>query len=406
MIYWVVHICIIGGISYLVFRKFHAGIHVYVYSSALIIKLIAGITVGLIFFNYYGQGDTIDFFTKSKSIAALPWRDYLVKLASPSNYSTSGQPRVLFFTKILSFFTFITGESYWLSSMYLSLISFFATWYLVTVFVRLSPQYKPVVIGCFLYIPTIVFWSSGILKDSLAFGALLFAIAATVKLYYLRKISISEFLIFGNSLFVLLKVKHYLLITYILFVGILLFLKLISQASLFSRVVAVIVIAVAIGTTQYVHPYLRFNRIALTLYENNQTIYENSDPENRLDLFLHAPTVAEIVKSTPSAIQIGLFRPSIFDKSTIWGWFHRIENTILAFLFAFSFILYFKLKPKLDTPMINAAAVAILLLATMLALSTPNFGTLVRYKNAFLPFLFMLSSALPYQYLASNWKSK
>ena len=129
MIYWIIHILIVGMISLLFYRQFHADFPGWVYWSSLLLKLAAGVVVGLIFFHHYEMGDTIVFFNNAVEISSLPLSDYLATLVSPSTYETTHQPRVLFFTKFLSFFTLITGNSYWLSSIYLSLISFFSTWY-------------------------------------------------------------------------------------------------------------------------------------------------------------------------------------------------------------------------------------------------------------------------------------
>ncbi len=402
MIYWIVNIAIIAIAAGLYYKQYNHGLSVWIFGSALIMKLIAGMMVGWIFYNYYQSGDTILFFEESKKIASLPWSEYVETLRAPSTYLTSNRPRVLFFTKLLSFFTLITGGSYWLASLYLSLISFLASWFLVTTLIRITPANKNPVIFCFFFIPTIVFWSSGILKDSITFGALLYLVAISIKVYYSKKVPLLEWLIACVALFVLFRVKHYILISFIVFAGLVVFTKLIKETNLVRRITAFSIGILAIVATQFVHPYLRFDRLALTVYETNQAILEKSDPINRLNLEIEKPALESIAKHIPMAVQIGLFRPSVFDHSTIWGWLHRLENLLLLFLFALSIILYFKIKPKIEVPLILSAVVTIILLATMLALSTPNFGTLVRYKNAFLPFFFLLCSILPYQYFTSK----
>lgn len=401
MIYWIIHIVILGSISMLFYQRFNAGFPLWIYLSGLILKLTAGISLGLIFYHYYQRGDTIVFFEEAKRVSELPFKEYFSTVFSPSNYTTSSHPRVLFFIKFLSFFTLITGNSYWISSLYLSIISFFSSWYFVISISRLFPSKKAVITFSFLFIPTIIFWSSGILKDTLAFSALLFMICTVLKIYANEKMKLLEWILSIISIFLLLKIKHYLLISFILFIGLLIFMKFITK-SFKHKLIACIVVIGAIVSTQFVHPYLRFERLALTVHETNQTILKKSDEENRLNISIDSPTINDILKAVPSAIQIGLFRPAIFDRSTIWGWFHRIENSILTLLFVLSILLYFKLKPDIDWPLISSSIIAILILSTLLALATPNFGTLVRYKNAFLPFFFLLCSILPYKYFTEK----
>ncbi len=402
MIHWVIHIVLLGILSLLFYRRFHADLPTWIYWTSLTLKLLAGIAVGLIFFHYYKMGDTILFFHEAVEISSLPLGEYLTTLFSPSTYATSNQPRVLFFTKFLSFFTLITGNSYWLSSMYLSIISFFATWYFVITAAKSMPANRPVIILSFLFLPTVVFWSSGILKDSLAFSALVFLVAIVVKRYFQHKIQLFDWLFAAVGLFLLFKVKHYLLISLILFIGILLFTNFMSMKSTKHRALAMVVAIVAFTATQFIHPYLRLERLNLTLYETNQAILAKSTDENKLSVVIDAPTFLAIAQATPIAMQTGLFRPSIFDHSTVWGWFHRIENTILALLFTMSIILLIRGRANVDIPIVFSGCLIIIILATLLALATPNFGTLVRYKNAFMPFIFLLCGILPYHHFTSK----
>ena len=140
----------------------------------------------------------------------------------------------------------------------------------------------------------------------------------------------------------------------------------------------------------------------LALYQNNKAIIEKSDVEDELDIELQTETWSEILSNVPKALHAGLFRPSIYDQTPIWGWLHRAENLVLTILVLMSFILVLKEKPSVDWPLLIASICGILLLAILLPLSTPNFGTLVRYKNAYMPYLFLISFILPYRYIASQ----
>ena len=355
--------------------------------------------VGWIFFSHYGSGDTIVFFEKAKAMAALPLNEYLDLLFSASNYEVSKEPRVLFFTKFLSLITFITSESYWISSLYISTMNFFATWFLVKVLKEIYPKIINASIICFLILPSVVFWSSGILKDTFSFAAVSLLISSCLKLYHRKSVSISEIILGLASLFILLKLKHYLLVSFFLFVGLLAFLTLIRKSNIKYKVLAIFILILAFGSTQFIHPYLKTDRLVQTIYENNQSITQNTKQENKLSIYIESPEITSLVKEIPEALHIGLFRPSLFDFTSGWGWFHKVENTILTFLFFLSILLLVKERPKIDFPLISASIFTILILAVLLALSTPNFGTLVRYKNAFLPYFFLLCSILPYRFL-------
>ena len=388
MIYWILNIVLLAGLSYLIFRLLKSTFKPWVFWIALGLKLTAGLILGLIFYEYYGTGDTITFFEAAKS----------------SNFENlNEQPRTQFFILILRPIVLITGGSYWLSSLWLSFISFVASWYAAVMMICLYPNLRAIIAISFLFIPSVVFWSSGIMKDTLAFAALCIIVSMLLVLYKRFKIHPGQVLILIIASYTLFQIKHYLFITSLLFAGSLLASVLFKKIKSQWRWVATISIFIfALGATQFIHPYLELDRIPWTLYENNSAILEKSDPEDRLNIVIENDSWSAVISEIPSALHAGLFRPSIFDQTPVWGWIHRVENLILTSLMIMSILLYFKQKPKVGWVLFCSAIACILLLAIMLPLSTPNFGTLVRYKNAFMPFLFLISSILPYQYLTSQ----
>lgn len=360
----------------------------WIYWLALALKLSAGIVLGLIFYQYYGSGDTITFFESAKNF---------------NGNSLDDQPRTQFFIYFIRPIVWFSGGSYWISSLYLSLISFVCTWYSVNILARLYPEIKSVIVLCFLFIPSIVFWSSGLIKDSLAFAVLSVAVTSAIKIYKTSRLTLLEIILLLASLLILLKIKHYLFITFLLFAGILISIMIFKKLNKrWSILLSLAILGLAMITTQFVHPYLEIDRIPWTLYENNQAILKKSNPEDRLNIEMEGDQWVDVFSNIPKAFHAGLMRPSILDKTSIWGWVHRVENFVLTALLMMSLILIMKSKSTIDPPLLIAAILCITMLAVMLPLSTPNFGTLVRYKNAYMPYLFLISSILPYRYLASQ----
>ena len=402
MIYWLIHILFLGSIAIQYFKQVNYGLSPWIYTSALILKLSAGLMVVWTFAHYFQYGDIVIFIEKANEMASLPADEYIKLLWLKSDYNTSKHPRVFFFLKFLSFFSLICGKNYWISSMYLSFISFCGTWHLVASSSKIYPKLKIPLIVCFLYLPSVVFWSSGLLKGTLAFGSLMYLVSITLKKYTRTRISITEWIFVAISAFILFKIKHYLFIAFILFIGLLAFFSLMNKSSMKLRLMAIGILLFSLVGSQFVHPYLKIRHIGQTLYENNRAIISKTDLEDRPDIIIDSPNLSSILPEIPAALGAGLFRPSLMDAMTIWGMPHKIENTILALLLVMSFLLYFKHKPKIDFPIVLSGLLIIIMLAVMLALSTPNFGSLVRYKNAFLPFLFLFVSYLPYQHFLSQ----
>ena len=96
--------------------------------------------------------------------------DYAELLAH--EYPVLREPRTTFFIKIVSVFYLLTSNNYWITSIYFSLISFLGSWILTNELVKHNRRLKiPAVLALF-YFPEFVFWTSGILKESIAWFCL------------------------------------------------------------------------------------------------------------------------------------------------------------------------------------------------------------------------------------------
>lgn len=401
--YWVIHTLVLGFLSYVAYKQIKSSFRPIIYWSALALKLAAGICVGLIFHYYYKAGDSLILFEQANELADLPFSGHWKALIADGSYATNNHPRDVFFIKILSVFSEVTGNSYWITSLYLSFISFLASWFFVISVGKLFPSNSVITAIAFLFVPTIVFWSSGILKDTLSSAALIFSVTLLLNVVYLKKSSIVQLIIALISLLILFNLKHYLFIAYILFTGLFIDFHLLKVLpDKIKWVIAIAIMIAAISATQYVHPYLKWERIPKTIVEINNAILGNTAPLDHELIVIEEPTWEAIGLATPKALFTGLFRPSIFDSTISFGLVHRLENFALLILSVFSFLLCFKEKRKVDLALMVSALACICLLATMLALTTPNFGTLVRYRNAFMPFLILITSVLPYDYLTSK----
>jgi hypothetical protein len=124
--------------------------------------------------------------------------------------------------------------------------------------------------------------------------------------------------------------------------------------------------------------FMNFTDILVLAYETDFV----KNPANAIQYYDLKPTFPSILTNAPLALFSGLFRPWLLDVQTAPMIFVAVENLILIVLFIF------QVKNILKSE--NQAKVVwayIIILALFLALSSPNFGTLTRYKVAFLPFL-------------------
>ena len=96
-------------------------------------------------------------------------------------------------------------------SLYFSAISFFSSWFLVQKINRLFEGVQPAAILSFLFFPSVVFWSAGVIKECLAMAALFFLSLIFLKVWKREKLRWTEWLLIVTSLWIVWSLKYYYL---------------------------------------------------------------------------------------------------------------------------------------------------------------------------------------------------
>ncbi len=103
-------------------------------------------------------------------------------------------------------------------------------------------------------------------------------------------------------------------------------------------------------------------------------------------------SVGSVLKNAPWALFSGLFRPFPWEAGTPLKLLISIENIFLMVLSATALVNVTRVLRSPNRLLLFSAALYVVLLCVFLALSTPNFGTLARYRVGFLPFFILLIS--------------
>jgi hypothetical protein len=86
----------------------------------------------------------------------------------------------------------------------------------------------------------------------------------------------------------------------------------------------------------------------------------------------------------------GLYRPFVTEVHTIWQVIAALENLLLLILTIAALTNVTRMITSRHRLLIFSLMIYITLLCVFLALSTPNFGTLSRYRVGFIPFFVLL----------------
>jgi hypothetical protein len=372
-----------------------------IFTIGLLVKVLAGIGLGFLYQHYYTSGDTWTFFADAKHAAAMLranpgellnffWFDDWSKVSQPLG-SSGLNP--LFMVKWVAFFNLITGDNYWLASTYLSLLSFAGAWILYRSIGSCFPTVKREAALAILFIPSVIFWGSGVIKECLALGALFGLSAYFIQWYVRAEIKIVNVVVALISLWILWYLKYYWLAVWLAVVIPLIVVKLVSTRSNWVKqhtaVCWIIFFLLAVIGISVLHPNFYYYRILSVVVDNYNAYIQISSPEDVIRFSSLEPTLLSMVKNAPWAVVSGFFRPFVWEASTLFQIASGLESLVLLGLFVMALVRFKNWLPRFNELHL-AILFYLIILAALLALSTPNFGSLSRYRIGFTPFLWLL----------------
>lgn len=312
-----------------------------------------------------------------------------------------------FVARMVAVLSFITLGSYSAITLIFSMISFAGVWRLYKFFYELYPHLHKQFAVAIIYLPTFVFWSSGILKDPLCTGMMGFLTFSVYNVLIKRKSIFKNSIVAIGSAIILGTVKMYILIAYLPFL--LLFVVLYQVKNATAALTKILLLALTViitGITFYLFSDkikeemgdYALDKIAVSV-KTTQSNFEHISSQAESSFSLGADfdgSAISLLKIAPAAIVATLFRPFLWESKKLSTLLSSVESLVLML-----FTLYVLIKVGLVTivagiisdPMILFCLLFALLFALFVGATTLNFGTLVRYKVPCMPF-YIISLAL------------
>lgn len=401
MYQWGIHLILLTVICFFYYKNTRNTELAGVFLPALLLKLFSGICLGFVFLKFYnGTGDTFGFFEYavkySKMISNDP--DGFVKFFFENvtgDPFLSSQPRVVAFVKFASLITFISFNNYWIATVYFSLISFGGFYYFANKTASAFPEYKWRIAISFLFFPSVVFWSSGFIKESIVMPAMLIITGYFFSwIYEKKRIKLLPVMITVLLSGVVFFIKFYyaaVLIPVLVSLG---FTQYFSRrAALKSSIQVTVFFALLLSlfiVASFLNPYLSLNNFLQSVYQNYVATVLLSSDDKIIHFYQFTPAISSFLINLPTALFAGLFRPLIFEGQNVFMLLTGFENTCLLILTCYVFLNLKRSKANTDILLVTGGIFYIVILASLLAFSSPNMGTLARYKIGFLPFFVCL----------------
>ncbi|MGY8954265.1 MAG: hypothetical protein ACKVJP_12965, partial [Flavobacteriales bacterium] len=199
------------------------------YLYGLSAKLFGGIAFGLIYAYYYEYtGDTFTYYKDIQLITSYLYDEPLavfktifqeVDTFNEDTYHITNQ--INFFRgadtfmviRICTLLNFIAFDTYLGSTVILSYLSFLGVWKLFVLFQDYYPEIRYKLAIATLYFPSVVFWGSGILKDSIVIGCMGFILYYLNELILKGKLSFFSWFILISSIYITSQTKAYVIIS-------------------------------------------------------------------------------------------------------------------------------------------------------------------------------------------------
>lgn len=322
-------------------------------------------------------------------------------------------------SKIVSITSIFGFKTYLNTAFLFGTFAFLGQWRILQVFAPKYPSIvKPLAIGC-LFIPSMAFWGSAIMKDTLTLGALGFIFAGINNLVFSKKknpVSIIYIVVFT---LLILELKAYIILAFTPALFFWLVFGLSSRIqNLTLRVFVFIFLAlVSIPSGLFVLSQLasvsqkyqleRIEEIAKGFQNYHGSLHERGAAGSGYTLPLYGFTPIGILKSLPAAVNVTLYRPYIWEARSPVMLISAMES--LAFLL-FSIYLIFKAGIFRFIKYFGRADVVLcmtfsIILALAIGLTAFNFGALVRFKIPIIPF-FASGLLIIYHFSQEDTKAK
>lgn len=417
------------------------------YLNGLIVKFIGGVSVVLIYLYYYGGGDTIAYFDTASGLSRLSLinfkgyfsilrgnltqENYWIYYSNIHDTNYFSDPQSFFVVRITSLFSFVSFNSFICTSILVATFTYFGIWKLFRLIVELQPDNKARIALAVLFIPSVFFWGSGILKDSYTLSASCLFIASGYCLFIFKRNKLKNIIGLVFSSFLLISMKPYIFSA--AFIGLLI--MFIHHRMLITKNLSVKYIIFPIGSAIMISAgiWIMFSlaglsnqaygsvdslveKAILTQYDLKQEYYGG----NRFDIGEIDPSFLGMMKKAPDAIAAGLFRPYIWESRNPVMMISGIENFAILILTLYCGFLCIVVilkggrkllsKALFEDSFIIFSITFSLIFAFSVGLTTANFGALVRYRIPLTPFylsaLFIITYRLNREITEFNEKTK
>ncbi|NVO32113.1 hypothetical protein [Hymenobacter lapidiphilus] len=407
------YLALFYGLAFAVRKRFTNSLTKKYFIPALSVKFLGAISLGLIYQFYYGGGDTFNYYLHTKIIYQAFGDSFAAGLKilttngtyEPSIVRYTGQmfwwepdSTEMFVVKIASLLGLLCFNTYTVIALFFAFISFCGMWAMYITFVRIYPlAYKNLAIAV-LFLPSVFFWGSGLMKDALCIGALGWVFYGFYHVFIVKKSLLLASLLGSLGAYIVISAKIYILLSFTPPALFWIFnennarIKSATARLLLKPFFLVAGAAIAyVAATNLTAGDKRFDveKIGERSKITQEYLSEYVTSGSAYNIGELDGTLGSIVKVAPQAVIVALFRPFLFEARNPVMLLSALEATFFLYL-TLSLIyktgFFMSLKLIASEPILTFCFIFSIIMAIGVGTTSGNFGTLVRYKIPLMPF--------------------
>ncbi len=381
----------------------------------VLLKMLGAIAIGIVYFFYYNGGDTVEFYNNATVMYGAfgdNVTDFFILLFNGNEFnlptSEEYMPWMFFRTdsssymvgKIAGVFSLITFNTYTPMALCFAAVSFSGIWALFVTFVEIYPKLKANFAIATLFVPSVFFWGSGILKDSITLACVGWITWASYNLFLRNKKKFSSIIMLCIATYFCLKIKPYIILSFAPSLVFWIFLNFRDkiQSRFLKTMVGPFVIIISTIAGYFVISKIgsEFQSYSLSNAMNTASNFQNwhgylakNSNASGYSLGTMDGSTLSIIKNIPAAINVTLFRPYIWETRNPVMLLSALESFALMI---FTIRIFYRTGIGRTFKAIGSNATVFfciffsLFFGFCVGFTAYNFGALVRYKIPCIPF--------------------
>lgn len=384
---------------------------------AFTLKIVGAILLGVIYQFYYKGGDTLNYWHQTEVINSSfnesfgAWLRMVTGTAEIYDVDVYKYTTQLFWygrespeyllSMVGALIGLFTMTTYLPTSVIFAAVSFIGVWKMYIVFTKLYPRLTKHMAFAILFIPSVIFWGSGFMKDTITMTCIGWITHFFYKIFFENKKIILNSALALLFIYTIYIVKSYIVMAFlpaVLLWGIGLLSYKIKDTRLiifvrYSLYASAIVGLIIVGGKLQTEMFGEYNieSVGYKSFATREYLFKVSNETDGSGYTLGDmdPTLMGMLEKAPAGVNVTLFRPYLWEARKPIVMISALESLLY---FIFTIVAIVRNNPIrmvqriLADETLQFCLIFTLIFAFAVGISTSNFGSLVRYKIPCLPF--------------------